>query len=161
MSAAGCEPRNCSIGLGDGVSGPLAATAWRNSRNSWPVLVGNPSVEWLTMSVCTCSASWNRIARPQGFALGSLSGKSGIPVELEKRTITGVDGRVMCGALLRDSASGSGVKVPVSKTPRACAGRKPGCKPKMVSNCLSRSWATASSFSSVGSGIVLMSKADN
>src|ERR1700722_17534667 len=38
-------------------------------------------------------------------------------------------------------------------TPLAWAGRKPGCSPKMVSNCWSRSWASATIFSSVGRGI--------
>src|ERR1700757_2397026 len=158
-SAAGCAPRYCSTGFGDGTSGPLAATARRNSRNSSPVLVGNPSVEWLTMSVCTCSARWNRMARPRGLALGSLSGMSGTPVELENRAVTGVEARVMCGALVSDTASGSGVKVPESMVPLACAARKPGCNPKSVSNCLSKSWLRASSFSSVGNGILVTCRA--
>ena len=89
--AAGCEPRNCSTGFGEGASGVLAATALRNSRNSFPSWVGNPSVEWLTMSVWTCSARLNRIARPRGLASGALSGNAGSPVELEKRAVTGVD----------------------------------------------------------------------
>jgi hypothetical protein len=44
-------PRKISSGDGDGFEGSLAATARRNSRNSWPVLVGKPSVEWPMMSV--------------------------------------------------------------------------------------------------------------
>jgi hypothetical protein len=47
-------------------------------------------------------------------------------VEFEKRTVTGVESRVMCGARVREAASGEGVKVPVSMMPFACAGRKPG-----------------------------------
>jgi hypothetical protein len=50
-SAPGWVPRNVSMGEGDGFDGPLAAAARKNSRNSWPVLVGKPSVEWLTISV--------------------------------------------------------------------------------------------------------------
>src|SRR3984957_11829315 len=95
--AAGCEPRNRSMGLGEGTSGPLAPAAFRNSKNSAPSRVGKPSVEWLTMSVCTWSARLNRIASPRGFASGELSGILGSPVELEKRTVTGVDSRVTWG----------------------------------------------------------------
>ena len=40
------------MGEGDGLDGSLDAAARKNSKNSWPVLVGNPSVEWLTISVC-------------------------------------------------------------------------------------------------------------
>ena len=36
---------------GEGTSGPLAAAARRNSRNSYPSRVGNPSVECAIMSV--------------------------------------------------------------------------------------------------------------
>src|ERR1700740_2152407 len=97
--------------------------------------------------------------RPRGLAFGSLSGNSGIPVELENRAVTGVEARVTCGALLSDTASGSGVKVPESMVPLACAARKPGCNPKSVSNCLSKSWLRASSFSSVGNGIFLTCRA--
>ena len=44
-NAAGCDPRNCSIGSGCATPGPLAATARRNSTNSSTVRVGNPSIE--------------------------------------------------------------------------------------------------------------------
>jgi hypothetical protein len=50
-SAFGWAPRNASIGDGDGFDGSVEASARKNSRNSSPVLTGNPSVEWLTMSV--------------------------------------------------------------------------------------------------------------
>ena len=39
-----------------GVERSLAARAFKNSRNSAPVRVGNPSVECATMSVWLCSA---------------------------------------------------------------------------------------------------------
>ena len=86
-----CDPRKSSIGLGEGTSGPLAAAARKNSRNSYPSRPGKPSVEWLTMSVWTCSARLNRRAKPRGLASGLLSGIMGKPVELEKRAVTGVD----------------------------------------------------------------------
>jgi hypothetical protein len=75
------------------------------------------------------------MASPRGFALGSLSGTSGTPVELEKRTVTGEDTRFRCGARVTDCAPGEGVNFPASIIPLACAGRKPGCSPKIVSNC--------------------------
>ena len=100
------------------------------------------------------------MAIPRGSALASLSGIWGIPVLLLKRTETGVDGAWKCGALESVAASVVGVKVPVRRTPFACAegkvseaeeylggwaengpGRKPGCLPKMA--C---SWATRSSL---------------
>ena len=76
-------------------------------------------MEWLTMSVWTCSARLKRIARPRGLASAALSGIIGRPVELEKRAVTGVDGRETCGALVRDKASGAAVKEPVSISPLA------------------------------------------
>src|SRR5580698_629585 len=94
------------------------------------------------------------MASPRGSAFGLLSAISGIPVELEKRTETGVFSRIKCGARERDLASGTGVKTPVSIVPLAWAGRKPGLRPKIWSNCWSRSLARARSFSSLGSGMV-------
>lgn len=70
-------------------------TAVKNSRASWPFEPGKPSTEWVMMSVCTrrgVSASTKRIAKPRGLPLGSVSGSSGIPVELENRAIMGVEG---------------------------------------------------------------------
>lgn len=90
---------------------------------------------------------------PRGLALGSLSGSNGMPVELEKRTDTGVEGEATCGALVSVAASGAGVKVPESRMPLAWAGRKPGCRPNNSSNCLIRFSLSAISFSSVGRGI--------
>ena len=94
-------------------------------------------------------AAW----RPRGSALGSLSGIAGIPVELEKRTVTGVDVRLKCGARLSDAASRVGVNLPVSMMPLAWAGRKPGCSPKRVSNAWIRSLLSLRIFSSAGRGI--------
>src|SRR5277367_2440867 len=96
------------------------------------------------------------MAMPWGLALGSLSGITGMPVELEKRTETGVDGRFKWGALLSVAASAVGVNVPFSMMPLACAGRKPGCTPNRVSNFCSISLLRATIFSSVGSGIGLL-----
>jgi hypothetical protein len=107
------------------------------------------------MSVCTCSPRRKRIASPRGFVFGSLSGRSGMPVEFENRTVTGVDARVTCGALVSEAAPLAGVNVPVNIAPFACAGRKPGCSPKILVNWSTRFVAKAISFSSLGSGIVL------
>ena len=77
-SAAGCAPRNRSIGDGPAAgalaAAPVAAIARSISRNSSPVLVGNPSVPCATMSVWLCSARLNRIAIPGGsFRIEPLS----------------------------------------------------------------------------------------
>ena len=95
---------------------------------------------------------------PLGLALGSLSGISGRPVESENRTVTGVDAALKCGALESAAAAGVGVNVPVSSTPLAWAGRKPGCRPKSWSNCSINASLKASSFSSVGNGMVSTSE---
>lgn len=62
------------------------------------------------------------MARPRGWALGSVSGIWGRPVEEEKRRVRGVEGWVKCGAVVRVEARGVGVKVPVRRVPRAWAG---------------------------------------
>src|SRR5580704_7237258 len=93
------------------------------------------------------------MAHPRGFALGSLSGISGTPVEFEKRTVTGVDALFKWAARDREAASGEGVKVPVSMAPLAWAGRKPGWSPKIVSKVWMISLLSARIFSSVGSGM--------
>ena len=53
----------------------------------------------------------------------------GMPAASENRTVTGVDGRVACGAVVSFAASGVGVNVPAYIVPCAWAGRKPGCTP--------------------------------
>src|SRR5271165_5686597 len=93
------------------------------------------------------------MANPRGFALGSLSGISGTPVEFEKRTVTGVDALFKWAARVREAAPGEGVKVPVSMAPLAWAGRKPGYCPKIVSKAWRMSLLSARIFSSVGSGM--------
>ncbi len=45
----------------------------------------------------------------------------GIPVVLLKRTVTGVEAEWKWGALLREAAVEVGVKVPLTRTPLACA----------------------------------------
>ena len=80
------------------------------------------------MSVCLCGPSYmKRTAKPRGWALGSLSGIVGRPVELEKRMTTGVDGWLKCGAFERALASDVGVKVPFNNIPRACARLNVSC----------------------------------
>lgn len=90
--AAGLAPRNFSIGDGDGVPGGEAAIALSISRNPAPVRVGKKGVECAIMSVWTRAPRLNRMPRPRGLAEGSVSGIWGIPVELEKRSVTGVEG---------------------------------------------------------------------
>ena len=53
-------------------------------------------------------------------------GTVGIPAKSERRTVTGVEARWMCGARVSEVASFEGVNVPVSRMPFAWAGRKPG-----------------------------------
>jgi hypothetical protein len=55
------------------------------------------------------------------LALGSVSGMAGIPVELEKRTMMGVESLWKCDAAESSAASLVGVKVPVVSLPWACA----------------------------------------
>ena len=52
---------------------------------------------------------------PRGFAFGSLSGIIGMPVELENLAVTGVESRMICGARVKEAASGAGVNVPVEQ----------------------------------------------
>ena len=78
------------------------------------------------MSVWTWSARWKRTAIPCGLATcGSLSGAVGTPAASENRTVTGVDGRLACGARVKPAAAGPGVNVPAYIVPLACAGRNP------------------------------------
>src|SRR4029079_14214657 len=67
----------------------------------------------------------------------------GKPVELEKRTVTGVDDRRACGARVNVAASDDGVNIPAHIIPFACAGRKPECSPKSASKASRSSCATA------------------
>src|SRR5271154_5395566 len=78
---------------------------------------------------------------------------TGIPVEFEKRTLTGVDGLFKCAARLSEAASAVGVNVPDSRMPLAWAGRKPGWSPKIESKVWMMSLLSARIFSSVGSGM--------
>ena len=118
------------MGGGVGAPGPLAAAAWKNSSNSSPLRAGNPLNEWAMMSVWTWSARWNRVAIPCGLdPSGALSATVGMPPDAENRTVTGVEGREACGALVSLAASGEGVNVPENITPLAWTGRKPGCTP--------------------------------
>ena len=112
-------PRNFSTGDGDGVPGGDAARALRNSRNPAPVRVGKKGVECAIMSVWTRSPRLNLIPRPRGLASGLVSGIWGTPVELEKRTVTEVEGLLKWGAVESSLAFGVGVKVPLSIKPRA------------------------------------------
>jgi hypothetical protein len=63
----------------------------------------------------------NLMAIPRGSAFPSVSGILGIPVELEKRTVIGVDGLLKWGALESFAASAEGVNVPVTTIPLAWA----------------------------------------
>lgn len=85
------------------------------------------------MSVCLwpSSLSTNRMPMPRGLPLASVSGRSGIPVELEKRTITGVDELLKCGAFDSEAASAVGVKVPLVKWPLACASKLSGVRSRV------------------------------
>jgi hypothetical protein len=99
---------------------PLGWEKSQNSINSSPLLAGNPLNEWAMMSVWTWSARWNRVAIPCGLDPSeALSATVGIPPEAENRTVTGVEGREACGALVSVVASGDGVNVPENITPLA------------------------------------------
>lgn len=73
------------------------------------------------MSVCLWPSSLRtkRRPKPRGLALESVSGISGMPVEFEKRTMTGVEELLKCGALESEAASAVGVNVPLVRWPRA------------------------------------------
>lgn len=64
-----------------------------------------------------------RMAIPRGSAFPSVSGMLGIPVELEKRTQTGVEGLLKCGAVESLAASADGMNVPLRSSPLAWAVR--------------------------------------
>jgi hypothetical protein len=96
----------------------------------------------------------NRTAIPLGLAFGSVSGMFGSPVELEKRTKTGVEACWKCWAIDSSPAAADGVKVPFSMVPLPWAGRIPGCSPKIWANVASSLPLRSSSFSSVGKGMV-------
>src|SRR4051794_23923624 len=69
------------------------------------------------MSVWTCSARWNRVAIPCGLdPSGALSAAAGMPDEAENPTVTGVEGREACGALVNSAASGEETNVPGNTT---------------------------------------------
>lgn len=74
------------------------------------------------MSVCLRFPRRKRIPIPRGSALSSVSGMLGIPVLFEKRTQTGVEGWLKCGAVESLAASGVGVKTPLRISPLAWAG---------------------------------------
>jgi hypothetical protein len=81
-------------------------------------------------------------------------GNLGIPAKSEKRTVTGVELRLRCGARVRNAASPEGVNVPLSSMPFACAGLNPGWTPPLASSNTSMvSRLMAKSFSSVVSGM--------
>ena len=61
------------------------------------------------------------MAIPRGWALGSVSGSWGSPVDDEKRTVTDVEVLLKWGAEDRVEASLDGLKLPLSKVPRAWA----------------------------------------
>src|SRR5579871_5049159 len=81
---------------------------------------------------------------PLGLEFGSLSGIVGSPVASEKRTVTGVDARVACGARVSVAASAEGANVPSHMSPLAWAGRKPGWTPCSLSNASSNCCARLS-----------------
>jgi len=115
--------------MGDGFFGASGAaeapSACSSPKKPSPELTGKNGVECEMMSVCCLrpffSGRVKRIARPLGLAFGSVSGITGIPVEFEKRPITGVDGAFRWGAEDKEAASGVGLKVPLSRIPLACA----------------------------------------
>src|SRR5690348_13034478 len=59
---------------------------------------------------------------------------AGMPAKSESLTLTGVDARWRCGALVSELPPADGVNVPLSRMPFAWAGRKPGCDPFRLSN---------------------------
>jgi len=92
---------------------------------------------------------------PRGFALGSVSGIVGMPVEEEKRTVMGVEGEEKCGAVVRVEAVGVGVKTPVRRRPFAWAGRYPACGPPAAAwRVETRLLAVSLSFSLVERGML-------
>jgi hypothetical protein len=85
-------------------------------------------------------------------------GSEGNPVASENLIVTGVEARAACGARVKEAASRNGVNVPFSMMPLVWAGRKPGCRPKIVSNCFNTSLASWTILSSDGSGNVFLLK---
>ena len=106
----GCVARNCSNGVGFGLSGLVARKLPRKSTKSAGVPAGNPFWPLATMSVMRPPGSLKRMAMPLGLECGSPSGIWGTPVALEKRTITGTGLALLlrCSARLSSEAPGAG-----------------------------------------------------
>ena len=75
-----------------------------------------------------------------------------MPVELEKRAMTGVT-LLKCGAVDRAAASDEGEKLPVTSLPRACAGRYPAGVPNALFSVCARLSAVFTRASSFGIGM--------
>ena len=71
------------------------------------------------MSVSLPSGRWYLMAMPCGLAGSAPSGRSGIPVASEKRTVTGILLPLKRIALLSAAASAEAVKLPSTTTPLA------------------------------------------
>ena len=109
---------NCSSLVGWAASAGLAATARKKSRNSSPVETGKNFSELVTMSV-SLPGRWYLIAKPWGLAKSEPSGRFGIPVESEKRTVTGILLPSNSTARLNSAAAGEALKLPSATMPLA------------------------------------------
>ena len=88
--------------------------------------------ELITMSVSLPSGRWYLIDMPCGLAAGAPSGRSGMPVEAENRTVIGIEAPLKIAALLSDAAAGAALNVPSVTMPFAWLARKPGCTPNAL-----------------------------
>ncbi len=75
--------------------------------------------ELMTMSVSLPSGKWNLIAMPCGLASLEPSGRLGIPVASENRSVTGIELPLNSTARLSIAASGEALKLPCTTTPLA------------------------------------------
>ena len=71
------------------------------------------------MSVSLPSGRWYLIAMPWGLARSEPSGRFGIPVESEKRTVTGIVLPSNSTARLNSAAAGEALKLPSVTMPLA------------------------------------------
>src|SRR5262249_29997179 len=111
--------RELSNFVGLGASGELAASASSKSRKSSPVATGKNLRELITMSVSLPPGRWNLMAMPCGLAALPPSGTLGIPLESEKRTVTGIVAPLNNTARLSPADSGDALKLPSTTMPLA------------------------------------------
>ncbi len=94
------------MALGCGPVGSVAMSALRKSRNPSAVREGKESTEVRDDVGCEhARRGGSELRIREGWRLGPLSGMVGMPAKSERRTVTGVEVRWICGAWVSEAAS--------------------------------------------------------